>query len=42
LQIANEIGYLKKQVFENLDKECEELGRMIGKLIKVRAGTYDS
>jgi len=36
IQIAYEIGYLEKQIYESADKSCEELGKMIGSLIKVR------
>jgi len=36
LQIAFEIGYLTRAAFDEIDKECIELGRMIGKLIKSR------
>ena len=35
-QIANEIGYLEKKIYEKIEAECNELGKMIGKLIKVR------
>ncbi len=38
IQIAYEIGYLEKQVYESIESKCEELGKMIGKLIKVRQG----
>lgn len=37
-QIAYEIGYLEKPVYEKIEAYCDELGRMIGKLIKVRQG----
>ena len=36
LQIAFEIGYIEKDIFESLDKECKQLGKMIGALIKAR------
>jgi four helix bundle protein len=36
IQIAFEIGYLKQNVFEELDEECKQLGKMIGALIKKR------
>ena len=36
IQIAYEIDYIEKKVFEKIDSECEILGKMIGKLIKVR------
>jgi four helix bundle protein len=36
LEIANEIGYLNKQVYEDLEAKCVELGKMIGSLIKAR------
>ena len=37
IQIAYEIGYLKKQIYENIEAKCEGLGKMIGKLIKIRS-----
>jgi four helix bundle protein len=36
LQIAFEIGYIEKDIFEELDQECIQLGKMIGALIKKR------
>lgn len=36
VQIAHEIGHLEKDVYGCIDSDCRELGRMIGKLIKVR------
>ncbi len=36
MQIAFEIGYLKQGVFERIDEECKQLGKMIGALIKTR------
>ena len=36
LQIAREIGDLEKELFESLDKAFQELGTMIGSLIKAR------
>ena len=36
LQIDYEIGYLGKEGYESLESDCQDLGRMIGKLIKVR------
>ena len=33
--ISNE-GSLNKDLFKSLDKECQELGKMIGSLIKAR------
>lgn len=38
IQIAHEIGYLEKQLYERIEIDCIELGKMIGKLIKVRQG----
>jgi four helix bundle protein len=34
--IAYEIGYLRKQIYENIEAECITLGKMIGTLIKKR------
>jgi four helix bundle protein len=39
LQIANEIGYLEKETFDKLETDCLEIGKMIGRLIKVRQGS---
>jgi four helix bundle protein len=39
VQIAYEIGHLSKHQYEDIEHECEELARMIGKLIKVRSKT---
>ena len=36
LEIAYEIEYIEKQVYSELENECDEIGRMIGKLIKAR------
>jgi four helix bundle protein len=36
LQIAYEIGYIGKDEYESMESESQDLGRMIGKLIKVR------
>ena len=36
IQIAFEIGYIEEQIYESIETDCEELGKMIGKLIKVR------
>jgi len=38
IQIAHEIGHLEKNAYEIIDTDCSELGRMVGKLIKVRQG----
>lgn len=38
IEIAYEIGYLEKDVFDKLETECEEVGKMMGRLIKVRQG----
>lgn len=42
LQIAYEIGYLKEKVYKSIETQCEELGRMIGKLIKIRQSIIKS
>jgi len=36
VQIAHEIGYLERKLYETLENECNELGKMIGRLIQVR------
>jgi four helix bundle protein len=37
LLIAHEIGYLDLALYEDLDKECISIGKMLGKLIKSRS-----
>ena len=37
LEIACEVGYLEDDDFTRLDHLCVEIGRMLGKLIKVRS-----
>jgi four helix bundle protein len=39
LQIAHEIEYLEKETFDKLETDCLEIGKMIGRLIKVRQGS---
>ncbi|MCF6290565.1 MAG: four helix bundle protein [Desulfobacterales bacterium] len=39
-EIAFEIGYLTKENFEKICKECDQIGGMLGKLIKVRSLTH--
>jgi four helix bundle protein len=39
LQIAHEIEYLEKETFDKLEIDCLEIGKMIGRLIKVRQGS---
>jgi four helix bundle protein len=41
IQIAYEIGYFKGELYESIEAECHELGRMVGKLIKVRKETNE-
>ena len=36
IEVAYEIGYLEKQVYESIEERCLALGKMIGSLIKVR------
>ena len=36
IQIAFEIDYMKKDVYEKIENECKLIGKMIGKLIKAR------
>jgi four helix bundle protein len=38
LQLSFEIGYITKNIFEAIDKECNHLGNRIGKLIYARKG----
>lgn len=39
LEIAHEIQYIENKVYSELENECDEIGRMIGKLIKARLET---
>jgi len=36
LQIACEVGYVEQPVYDGVEAECVQLGRMIGSLIRVR------
>jgi four helix bundle protein len=36
LEIAFDISYIKKDVFQSLDGDCGEIGKMLGALIKSR------
>ena len=40
VQIAHEIGYLKRELYETVENECNELGKMIGRLIQVRKRSF--
>ena len=37
IQIACEAGHLKKPVYDDLETECERLGKMLGSLILARS-----
>ena len=37
LEISREIDYIGKKEFEMILEECEKIGKMLGKLIKVRS-----
>lgn len=37
LEISREIDYIDKKEFEMILEECEKIGKMLGKLIKVRS-----
>jgi len=37
LEIANEIEYLNKSDFNELDEKCIVIGKMLGSLIKARS-----
>ena len=37
LEISREIDYIDKKEFEIILEECEKIGKMLGKLIKVRS-----
>ena len=41
IQIAYEIGYFEEELYKTIEIECHELGRMVGKLIKVRKETNE-
>lgn len=36
IMIAFEVGYLGKKEYERIDKECSEIGKMLGGIIKYR------
>ncbi len=38
IQVAFEVVYLEKEIYERVEAECTELGKMIGGLIKARKG----
>ena len=40
VQIAHEIGYLEMESYTTLENECNELGKMIGRLIEVRKAPF--
>ena len=40
IEIASKIGYLPEDDYYKIEGQCEELGKMIGRLIKVRQATY--
>ncbi|HOW54471.1 MAG TPA: four helix bundle protein [Syntrophorhabdaceae bacterium] len=37
IEISREINYIDKKEFEMILEECEKIGKMLGKLIKVRS-----
>lgn len=37
LEIASDIGYLAEDEYLSLDKQCQQIGRMLGSLIKARS-----
>ena len=38
LVIINEIEYINDMIFQEFDEKCNEIGRMLGSLIKKRKG----
>lgn len=42
LEIGHEIGYLDKDLFDELDLACVAIGKMLGSLIKARTITPNS
>ena len=40
IEIAFKVGYLPEDEYHKIEGQCEELGKMIGRLIKVRQATY--
>jgi four helix bundle protein len=40
LELSKAVGYIKDDDFKRLLYECEIIGRMLGKLIKVRGSHY--
>jgi four helix bundle protein len=41
MEISFDIGYLQEEEYQNIEKECEELAKMLGKLIEIRKKTKD-
>jgi four helix bundle protein len=37
LEIAHHVGYIKQEIWQTLDNECGQIGRMLGSLIKSRS-----
>ena len=42
IEIAYEIGYLERSLYESIENDCVTLGKMIGGLIKVRRAAMDT
>ncbi len=40
LELSRAVGYIRDDDFDKLLYECEIIGRMLGKLIKVRGSHY--
>ncbi len=41
MEISFDIGYLQEEEYQKIEKECEELAKMLGKLIEIRKKTKD-
>jgi four helix bundle protein len=39
IEIAFNIGYLSSEDYQKIEKECEELAKMLGRLIQARQRT---
>lgn len=37
IQIASEVNLMKQNVFDEIESECQEIGKMLGGLIKARS-----
>ncbi len=41
IEISYAIGYLKEEEYKKIEQECEELAKLLGKLIEIRKKAKD-